>query len=106
MRRDEHTRQVLTWLRDLFALRVIEEDLGWFLENGRISPQRAKTPRQDINRLAGPATLASAIHLMNQVAAWNRGDADGLERLAEDADQCGGQGRRRVDRGHRTRMPL
>ncbi|GAA1120956.1 acyl-CoA dehydrogenase [Citricoccus alkalitolerans] len=49
---DDHTRQIMTWLRNLFALRVIEDDLGWFLETGRISPQRARTLRTYINRLA------------------------------------------------------
>ena len=49
---DEHTLQVMTWLRDLFVLRVIEDDLGWFVENGRVSTQRARTLRQYINRLA------------------------------------------------------
>jgi acyl-CoA oxidase len=49
---DSHTAQVMTWLRNLFALRVIEDDLGWFLETGRISPQRARTLRTYINRLA------------------------------------------------------
>ncbi|MFC0248513.1 acyl-CoA dehydrogenase [Citricoccus parietis] len=49
---DDHTRQVMTWMRNLFALRVIEDDLGWFLETGRISPQRARTLRTYINRLA------------------------------------------------------
>ncbi|MEW1980085.1 acyl-CoA dehydrogenase [Citricoccus sp. NPDC079358] len=49
---DDHTRQVMTWMRNLFALRVIEDDLGWFLETGRISAQRARTLRTYINRLA------------------------------------------------------
>ncbi|MFC7402363.1 acyl-CoA dehydrogenase [Citricoccus sp. GCM10030269] len=49
---DDHTRRIMTWLRNLFALRVIEDDLGWFLETGRISPQRARTLRSYINRLA------------------------------------------------------
>ena len=63
---DDHTRQVLTWLRDLFALRVIEDDLGWFLENSRISPQRAKTLRQYINRLA----YRLRPHAQDLVDAW------------------------------------
>jgi acyl-CoA oxidase len=63
---DEHTRQVLTWLRDLFALRVIEDDLGWFLENARISPQRARTLRQYINRLA----YRLRPHAQDLVDAW------------------------------------
>lgn len=42
----------MTWLRDLFALSTIERDLGWFIEYGRISQQRARTLRQYTNRLA------------------------------------------------------
>ncbi|WMY77351.1 acyl-CoA dehydrogenase [Citricoccus sp. I39-566] len=49
---DDHTQQVMTWLRNLFALRVIEDDLGWFIQSGRISTQRARTLRGYINRLA------------------------------------------------------
>ncbi|MGM7667305.1 acyl-CoA dehydrogenase family protein [Microbacterium sp. A93] len=49
---DAHTKQVMTWLRDLFALRTIEDDLGWFIQSGRISTQRARTLRGYINRLA------------------------------------------------------
>ncbi len=49
---DAATRQVMTWLRDLFALRVIEDDLGWFIQSGRVSTQRARTLRGYINRLA------------------------------------------------------
>ncbi|HEY4615462.1 MAG TPA: acyl-CoA dehydrogenase [Citricoccus sp.] len=63
---DEHTRQVLTWLRDLFALRLIEEDLGWFLETNRVSPQRARTLRQYINRLA----YRLRPHAQDLVDAW------------------------------------
>ncbi|PRA01051.1 acyl-CoA dehydrogenase [Arthrobacter sp. MYb224] len=48
---DEPTREVLTWLRDVFALSVIEDDLGWFLGHGRLSMQRARTLPGYINRL-------------------------------------------------------
>ncbi|WP_313814572.1 acyl-CoA dehydrogenase [Glutamicibacter sp.] len=48
---DEQTREVLTWLRDVFALTVIEQDLGWYLANGRLSMQRARTLPEYINRL-------------------------------------------------------
>ena len=34
------TRQVLTWLRDLFGLRLIEEHAAWYLINGRLSGKR------------------------------------------------------------------
>lgn len=49
---DPETHQIMTWMRDLFALSTIEEDLGWFIEYGRISQQRARTLRQYTNRLA------------------------------------------------------
>ncbi|QCY47120.1 MULTISPECIES: acyl-CoA dehydrogenase [Glutamicibacter] len=49
--KDENTREVLTWLRDVFALTVIEDDLGWYLAHGRLSMQRARTLPEYINRL-------------------------------------------------------
>jgi acyl-CoA oxidase len=39
---DESTRQVLTWLRDLFGLTLIERHLAWYLVNGRLSTGRAR----------------------------------------------------------------
>ncbi|MDZ5077971.1 acyl-CoA dehydrogenase [Nesterenkonia sp. HG001] len=45
------TRQVLTWLRDVYALTRIEETLDWYLLHGRISAQRARTLSPYINRL-------------------------------------------------------
>ena len=36
------TKQVLTWLRDLFGLGLIEKDAAWYLVHGRISGQRAE----------------------------------------------------------------
>ncbi|HLS14248.1 MAG TPA: acyl-CoA dehydrogenase [Beutenbergiaceae bacterium] len=48
---DQGTKQVLTWLRDLFGLTLIEENLSWYLLNGRLSTQRARTVTSYINRL-------------------------------------------------------
>jgi acyl-CoA oxidase len=48
---DEGTRQVMTWLRDIYALTTMEETLDWYLGNGRISAQRARTLSPYINRL-------------------------------------------------------
>lgn len=48
---DAGTREVLTWLRDLFGLQLIEKHLAWYLMNGRISRQRARTVGEYINRL-------------------------------------------------------
>ena len=38
---DDDTRQVLTWLRDLFGLGLIEKHAAWYLSHGRISAQRS-----------------------------------------------------------------
>ncbi|NUT72272.1 acyl-CoA dehydrogenase [Pseudarthrobacter sp. C4D7] len=48
---DPGTRTVLTWLRDLFGLSLIEKNLSWYLMNGRLSMQRARTVGGYINRL-------------------------------------------------------
>ncbi len=49
---DEGTRQVLTWLRDLFGLTLIEKHLSWYLINGRLSAQRASAVSRYIGRLS------------------------------------------------------
>jgi acyl-CoA oxidase len=43
--------QVLTWLRDLFGLGLIEKHLAWYLIHGRLSPQRAQSVTAYIDRL-------------------------------------------------------
>lgn len=48
---DPGTRHVMTWLRDIYALTTIEGTLDWYLGNGRISAQRARTLTPYINRL-------------------------------------------------------
>ncbi|MDN4612906.1 acyl-CoA dehydrogenase [Leifsonia sp. F6_8S_P_1B] len=48
---DAGTRQVLTWLRDLFGFGLIEKHLAWYLMNGRLSPQRAQAVTAYIDRL-------------------------------------------------------
>jgi acyl-CoA oxidase len=47
----EGTRQVLTWLRDLFGLRLIEEHAAWYLINGRLSGKRALAVTAYIDRI-------------------------------------------------------
>ncbi|MGN8554075.1 UNVERIFIED_CONTAM: acyl-CoA dehydrogenase family protein [Microbacterium sp. SLM126] len=49
---DEGTRRVLSWLRDLFGLHLIEKHLAWYLINGRLSAQRAASVTRYIDRLA------------------------------------------------------
>ncbi len=48
---DEGTVQVLTWLRDLFGMHLIEKHLAWYLINGRLSSQRAASVSRYIDRL-------------------------------------------------------
>ncbi len=49
---DEGTKRVLTWLRDLFGLHLIEKHLAWYMVNGRLSTQRAASVSRYIDRLA------------------------------------------------------
>ncbi|WP_026533985.1 acyl-CoA dehydrogenase family protein [Arthrobacter sp. H14] len=49
--KDAGTHEVLTRLRDLFGLCLIERNLAWYLMNGRLSNQRARTLGDYINRL-------------------------------------------------------
>lgn len=47
----EGSRQVLTWLRDLFGFGLIEKHMAWYLVAGRISGQRAEAVTAYIDRL-------------------------------------------------------
>ena len=48
---DRDTLTVLTWLRDLFGLQLIEKHLAWYLINGRLSTQRGAAVTSYIDRL-------------------------------------------------------
>jgi len=48
---DPGTRQVLTWVRDLFGLTLIERHLAWYLVNGRLSAGRARSVSSYRDRL-------------------------------------------------------
>jgi acyl-CoA oxidase len=50
---DAGTKHVLTWLRDLFGLHLIEKHLAWYLINGRLSAQRGAAVTRYIDRLCG-----------------------------------------------------
>ncbi len=47
------TLTVMTWLRDLFGLGLIEKHLAWYLINGRLSGSRAEAVTAYIDRLIG-----------------------------------------------------
>ncbi len=48
---DPAARALLGRVCDLYALSVIEEDKGWFLEHGRITATRSKAITAEVNRL-------------------------------------------------------
>ncbi|TNU76874.1 acyl-CoA dehydrogenase [Miniimonas arenae] len=48
---DSDAKRVLVWLRDLFALTTIERHLAWYVVNGRLSAQRARTVTSYVERL-------------------------------------------------------
>ncbi|WP_278236256.1 acyl-CoA dehydrogenase [Isoptericola sp. AK164] len=48
---DPGTRRIMTWVRDVFGLTVIERHLTWYLLNGRLSDQRARTVTGYVDRL-------------------------------------------------------
>ncbi|MFI9812058.1 acyl-CoA dehydrogenase family protein [Saccharothrix variisporea] len=50
---DTATKELLDRVCDLYALSVIEADRAWFLEHGRLTPQRAKAVTQAVNDLCG-----------------------------------------------------
>ena len=85
--KDPGTRMVLTWLRDLFGLSLIEKNLAWYLMNGRLSMQRARTVGGYINRLLAKIRP----HALDLVEAFGYGDehvraaiATGAERRRQD----------------------
>ncbi|MDL9978187.1 acyl-CoA dehydrogenase [Microbacterium sp. ASV49] len=63
---DPGTREVLTWLRDLFGLSLVEKHLAWHLINGRLSTQRAAAVSSYIDRLL----TRLRPHAQDLVDAW------------------------------------
>ncbi|MGN6271787.1 MAG: acyl-CoA dehydrogenase family protein [Protaetiibacter sp.] len=58
------TKQVLTWLRDLFGLGLIEKDAAWYLVHGRLSGQRAAAITAYIDDRLLPRIRAHALDLV------------------------------------------
>jgi acyl-CoA oxidase len=85
---DAGTRQVLTWLRDLFGLGLIEEHAAWYLIHGRLSGQRAQAITDYIDDRLLPRLRPHAIDLV---------DAFGLEEQHLRAEIATGAERRRQD---------
>ncbi|MHA7175842.1 acyl-CoA dehydrogenase family protein [Arthrobacter sp. Sr24] len=84
---DPDTKRVMTRLRDLFGLCLIEKHLSWYLMNGRISMMRARTLSPYINRILGKLRP----HALDLVDAFGYGPehlratiATGIERERQD----------------------
>ncbi len=56
---------MLTWLRDLFGLGLIEKHLAWYLINGRLSPHRAQAITDYIDDRLLPRLRPHALDLVN-----------------------------------------
>ncbi|MFT7834889.1 acyl-CoA dehydrogenase [Saccharothrix sp. BKS2] len=50
---DPAATELLGRVCDLYALSVVEADRAWFLEHGRLTPQRSKAVTQAVNELCG-----------------------------------------------------
>ncbi|WP_159501181.1 acyl-CoA dehydrogenase [Microbacterium sp. 18062] len=81
---DDGTLQVLTWLRDLFGLSLIERHLAWYLVNGRLSTQRAGAVSRYIGRLS--ARLRP--HAQDLVDAWGFAPEHVRAPIASGAEQA------------------
>lgn len=62
---DAGTKQVLTWLRDLFGFTLIEKHLAWYLVNGRLSTARATAITDYIDDRLLPRLRVHALDLVD-----------------------------------------
>jgi acyl-CoA oxidase len=62
---DAGTKQVLTWLRDLFGFELIEKNLAWYLIHGRLSAKRAEAITAYIDDRLLPRLRPHALDLVN-----------------------------------------
>jgi acyl-CoA oxidase len=62
---DADTRQVMTWLRDLFGLGLIEKSLAWYLIHGRLSSSRAEAITDYIDDRLLPRLRPHALDLVD-----------------------------------------
>lgn len=62
---DAKTKEVLTWLRDLFGLGLIEKNLAWYLIHGRLSAKRAEAITHYIDGRLLPRLRPHALELVD-----------------------------------------
>ncbi|MBC9943822.1 acyl-CoA dehydrogenase family protein [Leucobacter sp. cx-328] len=93
---DRDTRQVLTWLRDLFGFSLIERHAAWYLIEGRLSGARIEAVTAYIDRLIGrlrvqALNLVDAFALTPELLRAEIATGIEAERQAEAADYVAAQ---------------
>ncbi|RPF23215.1 acyl-CoA dehydrogenase [Myceligenerans xiligouense] len=85
--KDPGTRAIMTTVRDIYGLTVIERNLDWYLANGRLSASRARAVTTTIHHLLKKIRP----HAVDLVDAFGYGErhlrapiADGSERVRQD----------------------
>lgn len=63
--RHKGTREILTWLRDLYGFELIEENLDWYLIHGRLSANRAQAVTEYIDGRLLPRLRPHVIKLVD-----------------------------------------
>lgn len=85
---DATTKEVLTWLRDLFGLGLIEKNLAWYLIHGRLSAKRAEAITRYIDGRLLPRLRPHALDLVDSFGFApehvRAAIASGAERVRQD----------------------
>ena len=61
----DDTRQVLTWLRDLYGFTLLEKNIDWFMINGRLTAHRAEAITDYIDDRLLPRLKPYALDLVD-----------------------------------------
>ncbi|MCF8529156.1 MAG: acyl-CoA dehydrogenase family protein [Aquiluna sp.] len=62
---DADSKKILTWLRDLYGFTLLEENMAWYLVNGRISSARAEAITDYIDGRLLPRLRPHALSLVD-----------------------------------------
>jgi acyl-CoA oxidase len=63
--KDQDSKKILTWLRDLYGFTILEENMAWYLINGRISSSRAEAITEYIDTRLLPRLRPHVISLVD-----------------------------------------
>jgi len=63
--KDKDSLQILTWLRDLYGFTLLEQNMAWYLLNGRINSARAEAITEYIDTRLLPRLRPHAISLVD-----------------------------------------